>query len=109
MTQGQVTLNGSMKYDEILFSSYSGNIVDLKGNPVITMKPDQTLSKTVFINSANTKYVYEVYGELNFSDGSPKLSDLFNPHLIKEEGKVYIAYMYYSPKKNALMQCKIEF
>jgi hypothetical protein len=109
LTQGQGTLNGLMKYDEILITSYSGNVVDLKGNKVMTMKPEQALSQTVFINSANTKYVYEIYGELNFSDGSPKLNDLFNPHLIKEEGKVYLAYMYYSPKKNGLMQCKIEF
>jgi hypothetical protein len=108
-TQGQGILNGLMKYDEILMVSFSGEVVDLKGNKVITMKPEYALGQTVFINSGNTKYAYEVYGELNFSDGSPKLNDLFNPHLIKEEGKVYLAYMYYSPKKNGLMQCKLEF
>jgi len=106
---GGGVLSGTLKYDEILLSSYSGAIVDLKGNQVMTMKPEHAVSKNVFINSGNTKYAYEVYGELNFSDGSPKLNDLFNPHLVKEEGKVYLAYMYYSPKKNALMQCKIDF
>ena len=37
------------------------------------------------------------------------MSDLFNPHLVKVGGQVYIAYMYYSPKRNSLMQCKIPF
>jgi hypothetical protein len=32
---------------------------------------------------------------------------LFNPHLIKTGSQVYLAYTYYSPKKNAMMQCKI--
>ena len=108
-TQGVGTLNGLMKYDEILLVSYSGSIVDLKGNTVMTMKPEHAMAPTVFINTGNTKYAYETYGEINFSDGTPSLKDLFNPHLVKEEGKVYLAYMYYSPKKNALMQCKIEF
>jgi hypothetical protein len=67
------------------------------------------MAQSVFINTGNTKYAYETYGELSFSDGSPKLSDMFNPHLVKEDGKVYLAYMYYSPKKNSLMQCRIEF
>lgn len=109
MTQGQATLNAKMKYDEILITSYSGSIVDLRGKQVITMKPEHTMAETVFINSGNTKYAYEVYGELNFSDGAPKLNELFNPHLVKEDNKIYLAYMYYSPKKNSLMQCKIEF
>jgi len=109
MTQGQVTLNSRMKYDEILIVSYTDGIIDLKGNNVIAMKPEHEMAPTVFINTGNTKYAYETYGEINFSDGSPSLKDLFNPHLVKEEGKVYLAYMYYSPKKNGLMQCKIEF
>jgi hypothetical protein len=109
MTQGQVTLNAKMKYDEILIVSYTDGIIDLKGNKVIAMKPEHEVAQTVFINTGNTKYAYETYGQINFSDGSPSLNDLFNPHLVKEEGKVYLAYMYYSPKKNGLMQCKIEF
>jgi hypothetical protein len=106
---GQGVFNATMKYDDILFVKYDGSVLDLKGNAVITMKREYAYMQTVFINSANNKYAYEVYGELNFSDGSPKLNELFNPRLIKEEGKVYIAYMYYSPKKNSLMQCKIPF
>jgi hypothetical protein len=109
VSQGQGILNSQMKYDEILIVSYSGEVVDLKGNKIITMKPEFVAAPVVFINTGNTKYAYETYGEISFSDGSAKLSDLFNPHLIKEDGKVYLAYMYYSPKKNGLMQCKIEF
>jgi hypothetical protein len=109
MTGGQGTLNATMKYDEILIVNSDGSVSDLKGNKVITMKREYAYMQAVFINSANNKYAYEVYGELNFSDGSPKLNELFNLHLIKEEGKVYLAYMYYSPKKNSLMQCKIPF
>jgi len=109
LTWGQGTFNAMMKYDDILFVNYDGSVLDLKGNKVITMKREYAYMQAVFINSANTRYAYEVYGELNFSDASPKLNDLFNPHLIKEEGKVYLAYMYYSPKKNSLMQCKIPF
>jgi hypothetical protein len=29
--------------------------------------------------------------------------------LVKIDGKVFLAYMYYSPKKNSIMQCKIPF
>jgi hypothetical protein len=109
LTQGQVTLNSQMKYDEILIVSYTDGILDLNGNKVIAMKPEHTMAPTVFINTGNTRYAYETYGEIYFSDGSPALKELFNPHLVKEDGKVYLAYMYYSPKKNGLMQCKIEF
>lgn len=108
-TQTPGTLNGQMKYDEILLVSYAGDITDLKGNKVMQMKPEQAMAESVFINSGNTKYVWTTYGELDFSDGTPKLNDLFNPRLIKDAGKVYLAYMYYSPKKNSIMQCKIEF
>jgi hypothetical protein len=109
MTMGQGTLNAMMKYDEILFVKYDGSVTDIKGNKVITMNREQAYSQSVFINSENTRYAVETYGELSFSDSSPKLNDLFNPHLVKEDGKVYLAYLYYSPKKNSLMQCKIPF
>jgi hypothetical protein len=105
---GMRVLNTDMKYDEILLITYP-DIIDLKGNKVITLKPEHAGSNGIFINSANTKYAYVSYGELMFSDGSKKLNGLFNPYLMKSEGKVYLAYMYYSPKKNAIMQCKIPF
>lgn len=106
-TGGQ--LNAVMKYDEILMASYSGDIIDLKGNKIITMKPEHAMAEKVYINTGNTKYAYETYGELAFSDATPKLNDMFNTRLLKADGKVYLAYMYYSPKKNAIMQCRIEF
>jgi hypothetical protein len=101
------TFNGDMKYDDILVTRYDG-ITDLKGNKVIAIKPEYAGSKNIFINSSNTKYVVEGYGTLTFSDNTT-LSDLFNPRLMKVDGKVYLAYMYYSPKRNAIMQCKILF
>jgi hypothetical protein len=100
-------LNAEMKYDDILVSGYDG-IKDLKGNKVIAIKPEHAGSGQIFVNTDNTKYAAYNYGTLNFSDGTT-MSDMFNLHLMKSDGKVYIAYMYYSPKSNAVMQCKIPF
>jgi hypothetical protein len=100
------TFNGDMKYDDILVNRYDG-ITDLKGNKVVAVKPEHAGSK-IFVNSSNTKYAVEGYGTLTFSDETT-LSELFNSRLIKTDGKVYLAYMYYSPKKNAIMQCKLAF
>jgi hypothetical protein len=105
MTGG--TFNGDMKYDDILVNKYDG-ITDLKGNKVVAIKPEHAGAGKIFINSTNTKYAVEGYGNLTFSDNTT-LSDLFNPRLIKSEGKIYLAYMYYSPKRNAIMQCKMLF
>jgi hypothetical protein len=105
---GQRILNATMKYDEILLVTYP-DVFDLKGNKVMTLKSEHSGVPVLFINSGNTKYAYEIYGELGFSDGSPKLNELFNPYLTKVDGKVYLAYMYYSPKKNGIMKCKIPF
>lgn len=101
------TFNGDMKYDDILVNRYDG-LTDLKGNKVIAIKPEYAGSDKIFINSTNTKYAVEGYGTLTFSDNTT-LSDLFNPRLMKADGKVYLAYMYYSPKRNAIMQCKMLF
>lgn len=100
------TLNNTMKYDDI-FMIYGLDIRDLKGNTIHTFNIEQ-LGGDFFISSDNSKYAWHQYGTLNISDKT-KLSELFNPHLIKAEGKIYLAYMYYSPKKNAIMQCKIPF
>jgi hypothetical protein len=105
---GQRVLNAEMKYDEILLLTYP-DVFDLKGNKVISLKTEHLGSNGIFINTSNTKYAYVSYGELMFSDNSKKLNGLFNPYLMKSEGKIYLAYMYYSPKKNAIMQCKIPF
>jgi hypothetical protein len=101
------TLNAEMKYDDILVMGFNG-ISDLKGNKVISIKPEHSGSASVFVNTTNTKYAAYNYGTLSFSDGTT-MSDLFSPHLVKSDGKVSLAYMYYSPKNNAIMQCKIPF
>jgi hypothetical protein len=101
------TLNGNIKYDDILMSTYD-KIIDLQGKVLLTLKPEASGAKDLFVNSANTKYAYYNYGTLTFSDNT-SLSDLFNPHLVKVNGNIYLAYMYYSPKKNSIMQWKIPF
>lgn len=101
-------INADMKYDDILVNDYSGNVSDLKGNNIMKLKPEYAAMSRVYINSTNTKYVAYDYGSAYFSDGSI-MTDLFNPRLIKAEGQTYLAYMYYSPLKNAIMQCKLTF
>jgi hypothetical protein len=100
-------LNGNIKYDDILMVAYD-KIVDLHAKAIMPIKPEVTASEVFFINTSNTKYVYGNYGTLNFSDGTT-MSELFCPHLVKVNGQIYLAYMYYSPKKNSIMQCKIPF
>jgi hypothetical protein len=101
------TMNGNIKYDDILMVA-NDKLLDLKGNTVMTIKPEDARSEILFVNTQNTKYAVGGYGNLTFSDNTT-LSELFNPHLVKTDGKVYLAYMYYSPKTNAIMQCKIPF
>jgi hypothetical protein len=101
-------LNGDVKYDDILMVAYN-KILDLQGNTIMSIKPEAFGAEKLFVNTANTKYAYFNYGTLSFSDKTT-LSELFVPHLVKEaDGKIYLAYMYFSPKKNAIMQCKILF
>lgn len=101
------TLNNNVKYDDILLTTYD-KVIDLSNKVILTLKPEESGVKDLFVNTANTKYAIYNYGSIKFSDGTT-MSDLFNPHLVKVGGQVYIAYMYYSPKKNSLMQCKIPF
>lgn len=101
------TLNGNVKYDDIVLVAYN-KISDLQGKTLITLKNEHIGTPNLFVNTANTRYAIYNYGTITFSDGA-SLSDLFNPHLVKSGNQVYIAYMYYSPKKNAIMQCKIPF
>lgn len=101
------TLSATMKYDDILVYSIT-KIIDLQGKTILTVKPEHRIDGRIFVNTANTKYAVEGYGNITFNDNTT-LSDIFGPHLVKADGKVYLAYMYYSPKKNSLMQCKIPF
>lgn len=98
----------NLKYDDILIWEYN-RVTDLQGKTVITFKQEAGCNpENMFISSDNSKYACYSYGTLTFSDGKT-LSELFNPHLIKESGKVFLAYMYYSPKKNSILQCKLAF
>lgn len=99
--------DGEMKYDDILMVAYD-KIYNLQGKQVISLKSQHLGSKDIFVNTSNTAYAVYNYGTIMLSDGKT-LTDLFNPHLIKTGGQVYLAYMYYSPRRNALMQCKILF
>jgi hypothetical protein len=101
------TLNSNIKYDDILFSTYD-KVIDLSNKVLLTLKSDAAGAKDLFVNTTNTKYAFYNYGTLTFSDGTV-MSELFNLRLIKVNGQVYLAYMYYSPKRNAIMQCKIPF
>lgn len=100
-------LNGNMKYDDILLVAYD-KINDLQGKTLLTIKPEVVGGGQLFINSDNSKYAVYDYGKLTFSDKTA-LTDLFNPYLVKADGKIYLSYMYYSPKKNSILQCKIPF
>lgn len=99
--------NAKMKYDDIVYARMA-DIMDMKGNKLITLKQQDIGNENIWINSGNTVYASYANGTLSMSDGK-SLSDLFNAHLLKTEGKVWLAYMYYSPSKNAIMQCKIAF
>jgi hypothetical protein len=99
-------ISATMKYDDILVNNFT-QVTDLKGNQVINLKPEIS-GDEIFISTDNSKYASYTYGSLTFSDGKV-LSELFNPNLVKLEGKVSLAYMYYSPAKNSIMQCNVSF
>jgi hypothetical protein len=101
------TLNGNIKYDDILFTT-NDKVIDFSNKVLLTLKPEVQGNEGLFVNTANTKYAFYKFGTLTFNDGTT-MSDMFNLHLMKVGGQVYLAYMYYSPKKNAIMQCKLPF
>ena len=99
--------SGNYKYDDILIYNYD-KITDLKGNTIFSKSQGDLDLENFFINSDNSRYASYSYGTLTFNDKST-LPDVFNPHWLKADGKIYLAYMYYSPKRNSIMQCKIPF
>ncbi len=101
------SLNGNIKFDEIVLVAYD-KILDMQGKTIRTLNRDDIGVQTLFLNSDNSRYATYKSGTLSFSDNKT-MSELFNPHMIKAEGKVWLAYLYYSPKKNAIMQHKIPF
>jgi hypothetical protein len=102
-TQGSFT--GNAKYDDILVVTYNA-IQTLQGKTLFNLTNEMMGASSLFVNSSNSKYAYFNYGTLTFSDNKT-LTDCFNPHLEKISGQGYLVYMYYSPKRNAIVQCKI--
>lgn len=100
-------MNNNIKYDDILFTTRD-QVFDLSQNVLLTLKSDAAGAEYLFVNTTNTRYAYYNYGTLTFSEDKT-MSELFSPHLVKANNQVNLAYMYYSPKKNAIMQCKIPF
>lgn len=101
-------LNADIKYDDILMTTYDNKIYDLQGKLLFAMKEEAMGAKNIFVNSNNTKYAFYNSGVLTFGDNT-KLTELFNPNLVKTEGRIYLSYLYFSPKNNAIMQHKIPF
>jgi hypothetical protein len=108
MGMPNATLNNEIKCDDIVLTSYPNKIYDLHGNLIFTIKQGRGEAQKTFLSSDNKKYATYSYGTLSFSDNTT-LSDLFNPALVKADGKVWLSYMYYSPKHNAIMRHKIQF
>jgi hypothetical protein len=100
--------NGEIKFNDILMVSYDNKVYDLQGKLLFTMKQEAMSTKTLFVSEDNSKYAFYNSGTLNFSDNT-KMTELFNPHLVKADGKIFISYMYYSPKHSAVMLHKIPF
>lgn len=100
-------LNGSVKFDDLLLIA-PDRIMDMTGKTVMKLTQNNYSTEGLFVNTSNTKYASYNYGALTFSDNTT-LAEVFNPYLIKTDGKVFLTYMYYSPGKNAIMQCAIPF
>ena len=67
MKAGGGTLNGNLKYDDILIWAYD-KIIDLQMNVILKIKPEAVGAKDFFVNTNNTMYAYYNSGTLTFSD-----------------------------------------
>jgi hypothetical protein len=99
--------NGSFKFNDILLYSYN-KITDMNGNTILDITQDKYTPDNLFISSDNSNYAIFNYGTLTLK-GNSSLPEVFNPHWLRSDGKIYLAYMYYSPKRNSIMQCRIPF
>jgi len=98
-----VIYSSTVKFDEIVCLGY-GKIMDLSGKTIFTYDPQKVNPNDgLWLSSDNARYVTYTYGVLKFSDGK-ECSDVFSPYFLKENGTVYLKYLYYSPKSNAIMQ-----
>ncbi|MFH0843689.1 MAG: hypothetical protein V1903_13875 [Bacteroidota bacterium] len=100
-------MDGFKKYDDIVVVGET-RITDLQGKTIFSVDSLIYSTEGLFLNQNNSRYAWYNYGTLAFSDGR-SFPDCFNPHFVKTGGTEYIAYMYYSPVKNAIMQCKVPF
>jgi hypothetical protein len=103
-----VMYSSAIKYDEIVCLG-AGQIMDLSGKTIFTYDMQKVNPYDgLWLSSDNTHYVTYSYGLLKFSDGK-ECNQVFSPWLVKEEGKVYLNYLYFSPKHNAIMQISNTF
>lgn len=107
MTWGGGRLNSSVKFNDLLVIA-PDKIIDLTGKTVLKLSQNSTNYDNMYVNSSNTLYATYNYGTLTFSDNKT-LAEVFSPYVIKTDDKVYLTYMYYSPGKDAIMQCSIPF
>ena len=107
MTWAGGRLNSSVKFNDLLVIA-PDKIIDLTGKTVMKLSQNNINYDNMYVNSSNTLYATYNYGTLTFSD-SKTLSGVFSPYVIKTDGKVYLTYMYYSPGKDAIMQCAVPF
>jgi hypothetical protein len=104
---GAGNLTADLKYDDILIHAPQ-EIYDLHGKVLFNIDHNIYGSTNLFVSSDNKRLAGFNFGTLTFNDKTT-LSGMFNPHLIKVNGQVYLAYLYYSPKRNAIMQYKMPF
>jgi hypothetical protein len=98
-----VQYTSAIKFDEIVCLG-AGQILDLSGKTIFNYDPQKVNPYDgLLLSSDNARYVTYSYGVVKFSDGK-ECNDVFSPWLSKEDGKVYLNYLYYSPKHNAIMQ-----
>ena len=108
MKTGGARLSSKVKFDEIVYLGYD-KIMDLTGKVIATIDPQKSNSGgNYWLSSDNSRFASFNYGTITFSDGK-QLSELFCPVLKKQDNRVYITYMYFSPKNGAIMQCGLPF
>ena len=109
MAWGGATLSNKVKYDEIVYI-YQDKILDLSGKTIYTFDKQKLAnsSNNYWLSSDNSRLASFDYGAVTFSDGK-QCTEIFGLKLMKQDGIVYLVYMYYSPKNDAIMQCKIPF
>jgi hypothetical protein len=101
--------SGKVKFDDIVNVGFD-KITDLTGKTLITIDPQKiNISANGFwLSSDNSRLASYDYGLLTLSDGK-EFAEVFCPYVMKDAGRVYLTYMYFSPVNNAVMQCRLPF